>query len=165
MRKFAFPILVLLIVVAAATALAAPNKFIAHLAGQNEVPPVDSSAQGQVKFKLADDGLHFKLITANIIGVTQAHIHCGPEGANGPVVAFLYGFNAAGVDNNGVLAEGVITPANVIPRPHSAVCPGGVADFDDLLEKMSSGGTYVNTHTLSVPSGEIRGQIRPIGSK
>jgi hypothetical protein len=103
--------------------------------------------------------MKFKLNVANGEGITQAHIHCGPPGVNGPVVVFLYGFNAAGTDNNGTLNEGVITAANVIPRPDSAACPGGVATLADVVAKMRSGGAYTNVHTIDFPGGEIRGAI------
>ena len=72
---------------------------------------------------------------------------------------FLFGFNAAGVAPNGQLSEGTITNANVIPRPPSPVCPDGVANFDELIERMRSGDAYVNVHTLVFPGGEIRGDI------
>jgi hypothetical protein len=91
--------------------------------------------------------------------VTQSHIHCGTPGVNGPIVVFLYGFGPT-VAPNGVLSEGTITNANVIPRPDSAACPGGVATLDDVLEKMATGGAYVNIHTVVLPGGEIRGDIR-----
>lgn len=151
-----------LLVVLGATASAHPQNFRASLSGDNEVPAVDTSATGQVKFQLNHEGteLDYKLIVANIDGVTQAHIHCGPADANGPVVAFLFGFVDGGVDVNGILAEGTVTPGDVIARPDSTVCPGGVADFDDLIEQMMNGNTYVNVHTVANPPGEIRGQIR-----
>ena len=75
-------------------------------------------------------------------------------------MVFLYGFNAAGVDPHGTLNEGTITNANVIPRAASAACPGGVANLEDVVEKMNNGGAYVNVHTITFPGGEIRGDIR-----
>lgn len=146
----------------AGVAIGGSNRnFKSHLSGDQEVGPVETNATGQAIYKLNKDetGLHFKLIVANIEDVTQAHIHCGPEGVNGPVVAFLFGFVADGVDVNGILSQGTITGANVIPRLDSAACPGGIADFDDLVEQMRAGGTYTNVHTLDNPGGEIRGQI------
>ncbi len=135
--------------------------FTAHLSGGNEVPPVDRNGQGQVIFKLSKDGteLHYKLIVANIENVTQAHIHCGNAGVNGPVVVFLFGFQAGGVTENGVLKEGVITSANIIARGSSAACMGGLATFANLLDKMRNGSAYVNVHTVAFPGGEIRGQV------
>src|SRR5688572_6801334 len=96
--------------------------FTAHLKSSNEPPTngvaVVSNGQGQAIFRLSDDGqtLYYKLIVANIDEVTQAHIHCGEAGVNGPVVAFLYGFDPVGVAVNGILAEGAITAANIIAR-------------------------------------------------
>ena len=73
-------------------------------------------------------------------------------------MVFLYGLGPT-VSPNGLLSEGTITNANVIPRPNSAACPGGVANLDDVIEKMNNGGAYVNVHTVAKPGGEIRGDI------
>ena len=148
--------------VAGGLAVAGVNRnFSVHAKGSLEVPANLSNGQGQALFKLSKDGesLSFKLIVANIDDVTQAHIHCGAPGVNGPVVAFLFGFDAAGVTTNGILSQGTLTGANVIPRADSAECPGGVADFDDLIAKMQSGDAYVNVHTIELPGGEIRGNL------
>lgn len=141
--------------------------FIAPLEGEQEVPPVETTAAGLAQLQLNDDDatLHFKLLVAHIEGVTQAHVHCGAEGVNGPVVIFLFGFDPAGVSVNGIIAEGTITDADVIARPDSAACPGGVAGFDDLIAKMRRAATYVNVHTLAHPGGEIRGQVMAAGPR
>jgi CHRD domain len=152
----------LYLVFAAQGALAQPGaNFVAHLTGNDEVPEVDVSAQGQAVFQLDSSGteLSFRLISTQLVGTTQAHIHCGADGVNGPVVAFLLDLNPDGIDVDGVLSSGVITNADVIQRPDSPECPGGIADFDDLIARMSDGGAYVNVHTLDNPGGEIRGQI------
>ena len=135
--------------------------FTAHLSADSEVPANDSNGQGQVLFMLNEDEtvLNYKLNVANTKNVTQAHIHCGEAGVNGPIVVFLFGLDPAGVNQNGVLAEGTITAANIIARPESAACVGGLSSFENLLEKMRNGGAYVNVHTLALPGGEIRGQI------
>ena len=163
-------IFVLVSLFAVGVVAAAPGghnrNFVAHLSGDNEVPPVDTRAQGQTKFQLSKDGteLHFKLIAANIENVTQAHIHCGAAGVNGPVVVFLYPEGPPPVlipgRFSGVLSEGTRTNSDIIARPDSAECPGGVANFDELIAKMRSGDAYVNVHTTAFPGGEIRGQIR-----
>jgi hypothetical protein len=158
----ALPVLVAgLLVGAAQAAPAGPENFRAHLTGAEEVPQVDTRARGQSIFQLSKDGseLHFRLIVANIEDVTQAHIHCGARGVNGPVVAFLFGLVEEGVTHNGVLATGTLINADVIARPDSEVCPGGVANFDEMLDKMRTGEAYVNVHTIDNPAGEVRGQI------
>jgi hypothetical protein len=153
----------IVLVMAAGPALGAQLRFTAVLKGANERPaPVDTNAAGVAKFTLNADEteISYLLIVANIDGVTQAHIHCGTPDVAGPIVAFLYGFNPVGVTVNGILAEGTVTEADVIPRPDSAACPGGVATLADIVEKMRTGGAYANVHTLTWPAGEIRGTIR-----
>ena len=65
--------------------------FRAILNGGNEVPPVRTNATGDAVFQLSADGtrLRFRLVIRNIAQVTQAHIHLGRRGQNGPVVAFI----------------------------------------------------------------------------
>jgi hypothetical protein len=90
------------------------------LSGADERPnPVNTNARGNAIFTLSEDGttVHYKLIVANIRNVTQSHIHIAPADSAGPVVVFLFGFVAGGVTENGVLAEGSFTAANLIPRP------------------------------------------------
>lgn len=139
----------------------ASNDFGAQPYGGGEVPATESRGRGSAVFHLSDDGatLHYKLIVANIDHVTQSHIHLAPAGANGPVVVFLFGFVAAGVSEDGVLAEGDITAANLIARP----AIGFGATMPELVAKMRGGGAYVNVHTLAHPGGEIRDQVSENG--
>ncbi len=156
------PALVMLVLVAGPAAAAGPNRnFVSPLWGSQEVPAVDTHTVGVATFKLnaEETEMSFKLIVAQGILVTQSHIHCGPPGVNGPVVVFLYGLNPAGTNVSGVLNQGVITGANVIPRGNSAACPGGVANLADVLAKIRTGGAYANVHTIANPGGEIRGEI------
>lgn len=133
--------------------------FKAPLSGAEEVPPNDSTATGQAIFKLSRDGqtLEYRLITANIENVTQAHIHLAPAGVNGPVVAWLYpdGPPAQLIPgrSNGVLATATITAGDLVGSLVGA-------DLDVLVDAMRDGGAYVNVHTSQFPAGEIRGQIR-----
>ena len=147
-------------------AVAANNNYVAHLTGANEVPARDTLAQGQATFQLSKDGteLHYRLNVANINNVVQAHIHLGPPGVNGPIVAFLYGPVAAGGGRtDGVLAEGTITAANLIG-------PLAGHPLSDLVAALESGNAYANVHTNDgvdgvntgpgdFPGGEIRGPI------
>ena len=149
-----------LLVVAGGPALA--GEFVAHLSGASEVPPVSTRAQGQAKVSFNQEGTEagFRLIVANIENVTQAHIHCGPAGANGPVVVFLFGFISGGVSVNGILAQGTFTGSNIIPRGDSDACPGGVGDMADLIAQIEAGNAYINVHTVQNQPGEVRGQLR-----
>ncbi len=133
----------------------------ANLSGDAEIPPNDSRGRGHAQFWVSEDGasLRYKLIVANIENVTQSHIHLAPATANGPVVVFLFGFVAGGVTENGVLAEGTIRQSNLIARP--AIGFGGT--MAELLAAMRGGNAYVNVHTVAIPAGEIRGQVKEEG--
>jgi hypothetical protein len=127
--------------------------YVAHLSGDQEVPPAETNAVGQVKLQLNHDGseLYYKLIVANINNVRFSHIHLAPAGANGPIVVFLYpGPTIESV--NGILAEGIITSSDLTG-------PLTGQGLSDLIAKINDGQTYVNVHTDQVPGGEIRGQI------
>jgi len=135
-----------------------PNakNFVAHLSGDEEVPPVDTSAQGQATFQFYDESgeLDFLLIVANIENVVAAHIHCAPIGVNGPVGVTL--FSGGPVTVNGILVEGTITAPDA-----GNTC--GWSNIDAVVEAMRDGDTYVNVHTNAHPGGEIRGQILEAG--
>jgi hypothetical protein len=144
----------------ASDAMAESNRnFTASLKGREEVPPVDTNAQGQAKFMVSKDGdsISYKLIVANIENVIQAHIHLAPPGVNGPVVVWLYpaGPPAQLIPGrfDGVLMEGTFTAADLVG-------PLTGMTLDDLIGHMEAGNTYVNVHTSQYPPGEIRGQIR-----
>lgn len=138
------------------------RQFQAQLSGANEVPANDSNGTGQglVRFSRDETSLTFKLAAWNLDGVTMAHIHCGPEGANGPVALFLYGPNPVGVSPSGLLSQGTATDADIRPVAASDVCPGGVATLADLIKHIRAGNAYVNVHSIDFPPGEIRGQLR-----
>jgi hypothetical protein len=148
-----FTVIALLVVVS--SALAQPANFRAHLSGDQENPPVATTATGQAVFQLnaSGTGLRFKLIVANIENVFAAHIHCGAAGQNGPVGVTLFAGSTGDGRVDGILSQGTI-PA---PNPGNAC---GWADLDDVASALASGDTYVNVHTRpGVPSGEVRGQI------
>jgi hypothetical protein len=158
--RFSYLVLIVVLIAALGTMAAAPDtrNFRAHLAGRNEVSPVDTLAQGQAIFQLSKDGteLHYKLIAANIEDIFMSHIHMAPAGANGPIVVWLYPHAPPSQlipgRFDGVLAEGTITAAD-LTGPLTGM------GLDDLLAAMMAGDTYVNVHTTLHPSGEIRGQI------
>ena len=158
-------LLALAIAVALALVVALPagagnsRNFRTHLTGSQEVPAVETNAQGQAIFKVSKDGqsIEYKLIVANIENVLMAHIHLAPAGTNGGIVVWLYpdGPPPALIEGkvNGVLAQGVITEADL-----EGALAG--ASLQDLVDEMADGNTYVNVHTSQFGGGEIRGQIK-----
>jgi hypothetical protein len=161
-----FVVIIALLSASSSAAIADNRNFVATLSGAEEVPPVETLARGQAVFQLSKDGteLSYRLIAANIENAVAAHIHVGVEGANGPVVAFLFGPAAPGGGRfDGVLAEGTITSANLVG-------PLAGQPLSALIAAMEAGNTYVNVHTDDgsapantgagdSPGGEIRGQI------
>jgi hypothetical protein len=144
-----------------------PTTYVANLSGAEEVPTRATLARGTATFQLSSDGteLSYRLFVANIENVVAAHIHLGPAGVNGPVVAFLYGpVPSGGGRTSGVLATGTITADDLIG-------PLDGMSLSDLVEAIESGNAYVNVHTNDgvgetntgpgdFPGGEVRGQIR-----
>lgn len=131
------------------------QNFTAHLTGDQEVPPRETLATGQTIFQLSKDGteLSYKLIVANLENVTASHIHLAQPGVNGGVVVPLYTSGLISGTTNGILAEGVITSANLV---------GALVglDLSALIDHINNGNAYVNVHTTLYPGGEIRGQIK-----
>ncbi len=130
--------------------------FTATLKGAEEVPPVNTLAQGDAVFTLSADGatLTYKVTVSNINDAFASHIHLAAAGVNGPVVVGLFaGVKAGRFD--GILAEGTVTAANL-----QGLLAG--MTMDRLVAEMKAGNTYVNVHTTANRGGEIRGQIRQV---
>jgi glucose/arabinose dehydrogenase len=133
------------------------DEFRATLEGRQEVPAVPTAAGARAEFRLNGNGtLDFRLeATADIENAQQAHIHLGARGQNGPIVAFLLPFDAAGVDfePGAEIARGTLDDAAVIERP------GFDGTVASLVERLRQGRAYANLHTTAFPGGEVRGQI------
>lgn len=129
--------------------------FTTSLKASNEVQEVISNAAGHASIKISNDemSIHYKITAANIENVRAAHFHIAPAGSNGGVVAFLYSnpVQPSG-PQNGVLAEGVITEADLINSLLGQ-------PLSDLIDAIRAGNVYVNVHTSLFPGGEIRGQL------
>jgi hypothetical protein len=161
MRRSLFVILATLAALALVTTAAmgaSQRNFVAPLSGDEEVPPVETQARGVGIFQLSRDGteLSYRLIASNIENVTQAHIHFGPAGVNGPVVAWLYPSGPPPElipgRHDGVLATGTITEGDLVG-------PLAGEPLSVLVELIMEGNAYVNVHTSQHPPGEIRGQL------
>jgi hypothetical protein len=133
------------------------DEFGAILTGKEEVPPVITDASAVAFFTLNSDGtLSYELrATGPIQDATQAHIHIGGRGQNGPVVLFLFGLNPLGQDfaPGDLIGSGTVSDTNVIARPNF------VPSISNLVQRIRQNRAYANLHTLAHPGGEIRGQI------
>ena len=125
--------------------------FKATLKGSGEVPPITTKAVGNAVFSLnkSETKLSFILTLSNIKNVTAVHVHCAPLGENGPVGVTLF----SGGPTAKKYFQGTITTPDA-----GNGC--GWTDLASVVTAMRSGDTYVNVHTTTYPSGEIRGQIK-----
>ncbi len=122
--------------------------FSATLAGANEVPPVESSATGEIRVSLAATTL---TIVGSYEGLTVindpgAHIHGPADTTQNADVLFPLTF-----DN----AAGTLSATVDLAAPENAAF--GPATFGYLQNEL----LYANLHTEENPTGEIRGQIFP----
>jgi hypothetical protein len=151
-----FAIVVGLLSLLAFTGIAAADEFIARLRGDNEVPPVVTNTTGRalIKFNPLETAAEFVLSVNDGVRLTQAHIHCGPAGVNGPVVVFLAGLISQGLDVDGRwISNATFTAANII----NTSCGSTLAE---LAQSMRDGNMYANAHSVANPGGEVRGQLR-----
>ena len=107
------------------------------LSGDQEVPPVQTSASGSGSVAVADDkSVKGKITTSGIKG-SGAHIHEGAVGKNGPDIITL---KKTGDDEWSVPADAKLTDAQ--------------------YDAFKAGGLYINVHSDAHRSGEIRGQLK-----
>jgi hypothetical protein len=159
----------LLLLLVASSAQGAPRNFRAHLSGDQEVPPVDSSASGIATLVLNETqeqlAINVQLFGLDLDGnqtpgtdqddVTLFHIHRAPADINGGVV---FGFIGPNSDLNGDL---VIDPVAGTVSSIWDLNEGNGTTLADELPHLFNEGLYLNVHTVANPSGEIRGQIVP----
>ena len=150
----------------AGSAYAGDVKFSATLSGAQEVPEVVTPATGKIKAKF-DKGftevtvdLKVKDLVGSLIG---AHFHCARPGANGPVALGLMGPGPLLFDGKRI--RGTLTNADFpvkLPVIDECMMTIGIPvnNIVSLAFAMQDGLIYVNVHSLSFMSGEIRGQMR-----
>jgi hypothetical protein len=132
--------------------------FTTTLNGANETPPPGNSSvsTGTATFTLDGGTMAWTASSAPLAGrLSGFHIHLGDAGVAGPVVVTLTGSLVQAVDK-GTDGGGSFTA----PDTTAKNADGGAMSFDDLVEAMRTGHTYVNMHdTPSYGGGEIRGQL------
>lgn len=148
--------LVLLLAMSVTPALGAPGgsrTFKTRLAGAQEAPvPVVTDATGRAVFVLDKSCTELKyVVTARgLDDITGAHIHLGAPGVAGPIIVSLVpGFTGR---TTGLISKGTITSADLVG-------PLAGMTFQDLVDEIMAGNTYVNVHSTAFPAGEIRGQL------
>lgn len=137
------------------------GEFAATLAGGNVVPPVETDAVGEATFTAEQRGdggaLRYRLDVSGPWNgcVTEAHVHLGVPGENGPVVAVLFDALEPVDDAEGTLAAALLSADDLVG-------PLAGEGLIALADRMAAGEAYVDVHTTAHPSGEIRGEVAPI---
>ena len=146
----------------------ANDDFETQLKSYAEVPSVSSTASGRFKASVErkSASIRYELSYRNLQGeVRQAHIHLGQKGVNGAIMVFLCQ-TATNPDPTGLApqcvqsgsVQGVLQAANV----GAAAAAQGIAamEFEEMVDAIRAGVTYVNVHSSTFPGGELRGQLR-----
>lgn len=124
----------------------------AALSGRQEAPPVATTATGNATVSV-DPALGQIVVTVNVSGlsdITEAHLHVGPPGADGPIIFPL----SSGPFTSPLVVT--LTTSNLVPASAQ-----GIDTIGDAIQAIQSGRTYVNVHTTAFPDGELRGQVGP----
>lgn len=114
------------------------NEVKVTLSGNQEIPPVKTSASGTGTITVGADKSVSGSVRISRMTATVAHVHEAAAGKNGPIVVPL-----------------TKTSENVWTVPAGAKLTG------TQYESYKAGNLYFNIHSAAHKSGEIRGQIRP----
>ena len=124
-------------VLAGGAGIAGATDVKLNLSGDQEVPPVKTSASGNGTITVSDDKSVKGRITTSDIKATGAHIHEGASGKNGP---------------------DIITLKKTSDNEWSV--PDDAKLTDAQYDAFKAGHLYVNVHSDAHKSGEIRGQLK-----
>jgi hypothetical protein len=138
----------------AGAAQAQTVRFTATLSGADETPGVLTGAFGNasVRLDMATQTVSWSIDVFNLpSGLTNAHFHVGGPDIAGPTVVNIP--FTANVSNDFNLS-GSATAANLNARGDQ-----GIRSWDDFLQALQGGQTYINVHSAVHGGGEIRGQV------
>jgi CHRD domain len=130
----------------------AQNKFRAKLDGGNQVPPINSTAEGVATFKIKDDTIKSKINLTGIGDVSGAQILMGKIGQSGDPIVDLLKTGEKTETSNGVAIKGNFTASDLEGSMKGK-------DLSALQSAMAANETYVNIMTSGHPDGEISGHI------
>jgi hypothetical protein len=134
----------------------------ADLNGYQEVNSISTTGKGLLTATIDDENrlISYELSYAGLEGPTTAaaHIHFGQRSVNGGVHAFLCGGGdkPACPSTEGTVT-GEIDAADILATVPDRGIEAGA--FEEFVQAIRAGHTYVNVHTSKWPGGEIRGQL------
>jgi hypothetical protein len=129
-------------------------RYAAELRPSNEVPPVNSTGFGSafVTIDPINNNIAWDVRVGGIGNPSLSHIHRGAAGVSGPVVI---NFATSAAQIAGGRSSG--------NAPITAMQSGNLqpADLTNLANPATASGYYVNVHSSTFPTGEVRGQLVP----
>ncbi len=148
---------------------ASPITFAGVLSGANESPATGSPGTGSATVSY-DPVTH--LLAVNVLfsgleaGTTASHIHCcalpGTNAGVATTVPTFLGF-PLGVTSGTYMNTLDLTQASSFNPAFVTASGGTVADAEAALALgLEDGMAYLNIHTTSFPSGEIRAFLEPV---
>jgi CHRD domain len=140
--------------VTATSAQAQTIRFTAAISGANETPIIltGAFATATVTLDTATQTVSWNIDVYNLpSGINNAHFHVGGPGIAGPTVVNIP-FTAN--QSNDFNLTGSATAAQLTPRADQ-----GIRSWDDFMQALQGGQTYINIHTAVNGGGEIRGQV------
>jgi hypothetical protein len=135
----------------------AQNKFRAKLDANNEVPPVDSEADGVATFKIKDNAVQSTINVTGIPDISGAQIFMGQIGQNEDPIVDLVKTGEKTQRPDGVAIKGMFTPSEFEGSMQGK-------DLPALQSAMAANQTFVNVMTSEHPDGEVTGHIYSKGS-
>jgi hypothetical protein len=164
--KFAVAVAIVAVIGMGTAAVADNLRERENLTGYEEVPALSTPGAGEFKIELnrAGDALDYSLTFGGLeTAATQAHIHFENATNNGAIVVFLctnLGNGPAGTQACPA-AGGTITGTIMAADVTAGAAAQGIAagEFEEFVQALRVGATYVNVHSVGRPGGEIRAQI------
>jgi CHRD domain len=137
-----------------------------RLTGYQEDPaPISTTGTGRFRASIDEsrDRISYRLSFSGLEApAAQAHIHFGGRAQSGGISVFLcsnLGNGPAGTQAcpaGGGTISGTIQAGDVVGPEAQGIAPG---EFDELVDAIRAGKTYVNVHSSLYPAGEIRAQL------
>ena len=142
-----------LVITTANNSYAQNEKYRAKLDGNNEVPAVNTTAEGVINFKTKNDMLTWKMNVTGANDATGVNIHKGKAGEKGEIVVDLMKVSKHSDNPKGMTLRGNVTESSL---------KGSMAGktIADLKTAIANGDVYINLKTKDHPDGLMRGQIK-----
>jgi len=134
--------------------------FVAQLSGDDEVPPVSTSATGTASFWLSPDGtkIRFNLTVGGVKDLTEAELYLGARGDNNHGVPIVWLYPDIGpAERLGGVSDGTVSQFSFGADKLANQMAGKT--ISDLIAAIRANNVYVNVHSSQHPGGLIRGQL------